>query len=330
MNSSPLVSLVMPVWRPRRQWLLEAVRSSLDQQGSRIELLLVDDGCPEPVAQLLDGIDDPRLRIIRIDHAGVSAARNAGMAEARGDWLRFVDADDVVEPASTARLLHLAGSTEPVITYGATAFCDEALRPLWVMRSRVQGWATVSMLLSRWAVRLPSVLMPRRVAEDAGPWDPAMTICEDWDFLLRAVEHAPVRGCRAIVYHYRRHAASAIGVGPVASRQRLRAASATDDTAAGVNAPFRVAARYFERHPDQRGSRLERRSAAALWAHTSRVYAAQGVPAAALRAAGASLRADPLALWAEARQWLPAIWGHARYAVRGRRRGGWSSGPNAR
>jgi hypothetical protein len=317
-SSSPLVSLVMPVWRPRRQWLLEAVRSSLGQQGSRIELLVVDDGNPDPVARLLDGIDDPRLRIIRIDHAGVSAARNAGTAEARGEWLRFVDADDVVEPASTARLLHLAGSDEHVITYGATAFCDEALRPVWIMRSRVQGSATVPMLLGRWAVRLPSVLIPRPVAAAAGPWDTAMPISQDWDFLLRAVEHAPVRGSRAVVYYYRRHAASTVGVRAIASQHRPGAASPTHDPAAGVNATLRVAARYFERHPDQRGSRLERRSAGAMWAHAALVCAARGAPAGALRAAGSSLRADPFALAVAARQWLPAIWRHARHTVRAR------------
>lgn len=318
-GGSPLVSLVMPVWRPRRQWLLEAVRSSLDQQGSRIELIVVDDGNPDPVAPLLDGVDDPRLRIIRIEHAGASGARNAGSAEARGEWLRFVDADDVVAPASTARLLDLAGSDARVITYGATAFCDEALRPVWVMRSRVEGSATVSMLLGRWAVRLPSVLIPRRVVEDVGPWDPAMTISEDWDFLLRAVEHAPVRGCRAIVYYYRRHPESAVGVRAVASQHRPHGPSPAHDPTPGVTAAERVAARYFDRHPDQRGSRLERRSAAAIWAHATVVNATQGETAAAWRSAGAALRADPPALALVARQWLPAVMGHARYAVRVRR-----------
>jgi glycosyltransferase involved in cell wall biosynthesis len=319
MSSSPLVSLVMPVWRPRREWLLEAVRSSLDQPGTRIELIVVDDGNPDPVAPLLDGIDDRRLRIIRIEHAGESAARNAGMAEARGEWLRFIDADDVVAPASTARLLHLAGSDARVITYGATAFCDAALRPVWVMRSRVEGSATVSLLLGRWAVRVPSVLLPRHVAEEAGPWDTAMTISPDWDFLLRAVEHAPVRGCRAIVYYYRRHPDSAIGVRAGSSRPRPHAPSPPHDPARSVNAAVRVATRYFDRHPDQRGTGLERRSAAATSAHAVIVNATQGAPAAAWRAAGASLRADPLALAAAARQWLPAVLGHARYGMRVRR-----------
>ena len=323
MTSSPLVSLVMPVWRPRPEWLLEAVRSSLDQQGSQIELIVVDDGNPDPVEALLEGIDDPRLRIVRLEHEGVSAARNAGTAAARGVWLRFVDADDGVAPASTARLLALAGSDAHVITYGATAFCDEELRTVWVMRSRLKGSAVVPMLLGRWAVRLPSLLLPRRVVEDVGPWDTAMPISQDWDFLLRAVEHAPVRGCRDIVYYYRRHPDSTVGRRAGASQRRPHARSPKHDPARGVDATVRVASRYFDRHPDQRGTRVERRSAAAVSAHAAIVNAGRGATADAWRSAGASLRADPLALAATARQWLPAVIGHVRYAARmrmGRRR----------
>jgi glycosyltransferase involved in cell wall biosynthesis len=111
LSQGPLVSVIMPVW-PRPEWLREAVGSALGQRACRIELVVVDDGCPQPVATLLREIDDERLRPLRIPHAGVSSVRNAGIEAAHGDLFRFVDADDVLEPQSTARLVDLVGHGE--------------------------------------------------------------------------------------------------------------------------------------------------------------------------------------------------------------------------
>src|SRR5438270_10585890 len=129
--SPRLVSLVMPAFSPSPEWLRTAVRSALGQHGWPIELIVVDDGSPKPVAELLDDVEDPRLRIVRVPHGGVAQARNAGIAAARGEYIRFVDADDVVDPDSTMRLATLIGGRRDVIAYGATLFCDEQLRPLF-------------------------------------------------------------------------------------------------------------------------------------------------------------------------------------------------------
>ena len=64
--------------------------------------------------------------MIRVAPGGVSHARNAGVAAAGGDYIRFIDSDDVLEPGSCARLLALAGAGgQPAIAYGATLNCDE-------------------------------------------------------------------------------------------------------------------------------------------------------------------------------------------------------------
>src|SRR5882724_2135748 len=136
-EGAPLVSLIMPVWRPRPKWLAQAVNSALGQRGCCIELILVDDGCPESIASLLSWVRDERLRILRIEHGGTSRARNAGMAASRGSHLRFIDCDDVIDPDSTARLLRLIGSDDNVIAYGATIVCDEQLRPQGKIASRL-------------------------------------------------------------------------------------------------------------------------------------------------------------------------------------------------
>jgi glycosyltransferase involved in cell wall biosynthesis len=294
-----VVSFVMPVWNPRRDWFLQAVDSVLGQRGCDIDLIVVDDGCPEPIDRLLTDLGDARLRVVRVDHGGESAARNAGVAAARADHIRFVDADDVLAPASTSRLLQLAGRRDDVIAYGATMFCDPELRPLWKMTCRVKGDARVDCLLGRFTVRHTSLLFPRAVVEATGEWNTGMTVSQDWDFVLRALEHASVTGDREIAGYYRKHGTSA-----------------TADVDAGVQAARRIVRGYFERHPEQRRTRLQKRAEASLEASLGRIYLTRGERRAALDAARRSLTLDVRALPSELWRSLPALAG----VVRGRRR----------
>jgi SAM-dependent methyltransferase len=245
--SDPLVSFIMPAWRPRADWLGQAVESALGQRGCRLELIVVDDGCPEPIADLLSTVRDDRLRVIRVEHGGVSRARNAGLAAARGDRVRFVDCDDVLAPESTARLLRLMGPADDVISYGSTVVCDEELRPRSTISSRLSGSAVIPCLLDRFEVRLPAMLFPRKVTDATGEWNPDLTVCQDWDFVLRALEHARVRGEVRPALYYRRHASSG-----------------SHDAVAGWDGIRRVVAGYFDRHPETRGTALERRARAML------------------------------------------------------------------
>ena len=254
-----LVTLVMPAFSPRRDWLLEAVYSALDQRGCRAELIVVDDGSPEPVGNALAHIDDPRLRVLRVDHGGQSRARNAGVRAARGDYIRFVDCDDVFEPHGTAHLLGLIAGEHDVIGYGATLVCDEELNPTGLMSSRLDGSVEIACLLDKFDVRLFSMLFPRAVVAATGDADPALRFCQDWDYSLRAFEHARVRGDEAVVTRYRRHSGGA-----------------SWDINASLLGERMVLSRYFERHPEHRGTSLERRSRARLRRIEAKSYQRRG------------------------------------------------------
>jgi glycosyltransferase involved in cell wall biosynthesis len=279
---SALVSLVMPAWRPRRDWLLTAVASALDEHACDVELIVVDDGNEQPVAELLAGIDDERLRVLRIEHAGPYAARNAGLRVARGDFVRYADADDVVEPGSTGRLLALAqsGSGE-LLAYGATMMCDEALVPQRVVTAQTEGLVAHECLLGGFEVFLVSIVYPRTVIERAGPWEEsAFSVSGDWDYVLRALEEAPVRRLDEVVTRYRRHPSS------VTKTARVQA---------GADAGRLVLDRYFERHPDQLGTPLERHAYANLHIGRARAHAWARQPGAALGQLGLAARRDPIA-----------------------------------
>jgi glycosyltransferase involved in cell wall biosynthesis len=279
---SALVSLVMPVWRPRSDWLHEAVASALDERACEIELIVVDDGNDQPVTDVLAGVADPRLRVLRVEHAGPYAARNAALQIARGDYVRYVDADDVVQAGSTGKLLGLAeGTPGETMAYGATLMCDEELRPGRVVTADSEGHVAEECLLGGFEVFVVSILYPRAALVRAGPWEEtAFTVSGDWDYVLRALEQAPVRRLDEVVSLYRRHPAS------VTKSARV---------AAGAQAGKLVLDRYFDRHPEQRGSPLERRAYSNLHIDRARAHAWARQPQLALRQLGMAARRDPFA-----------------------------------
>lgn len=232
----------MPVWQPNVAWLHEAVASALQQTGVDLELVVVDDGNDIPVARLLADIADPRLCRVRIPHGGVSAARNAGLQVATGSFVRFVDADDVLDPGSTARLRSLSSAT--TIGYEDTVVCDEQLRPRSRISSRLAGDVVTVCLLGQFDTRHVSMLFSRTVVERAGPWDPTLRVAEDFDFVLRCLEHATVAPGEGTATYYRRHEASA-----------TRSAEAVRDAELARRS---ILTGYFDRHPQQSGTALWR------------------------------------------------------------------------
>jgi hypothetical protein len=224
------------------------------------------------------------------------------MAAARGDFVRFVDADDFYPSESTAGLIRLTSGSSDVITYGATLFCDRQLKPVWTMRSRVQADAATACLLGRFAVRITSMLLPRAVLAKSGGWDAGFEVSGDWDFVLRALEHAPVRGDGNVASLYRRHPSGMtadVDRGQVAARRLVRA--------------------YFERHPEMRGSPLERHAKGMLEARAARIFLTHGRLGESLRHGGRALRARPRALSDELAAALPALRGHLRRGYTERR-----------
>ena len=130
-----LVSVVMPAYN-NAAYVAQALESLILQDYENFELLVVDDGSSDDTAFIVQAYadEDKRLRLLRQEHSGAAAARNAGMNEAKGDYLLFLDADDVFEPYLISSLLKLALATSADVSVcSADCFVNEPYSPtrLW-------------------------------------------------------------------------------------------------------------------------------------------------------------------------------------------------------
>jgi hypothetical protein len=219
------------------------------------------------VSGMLADVTDPRLHHLRIAHGGVSAARNAGLEVATGTFVRFIDADDVLEPGSTARLRALA--TPTTIAYEDTVVCNEELVPQYRITSRLSGDVAIACLLGQFDTRHVSMLFPRAVVDRAGAWDTRLRVRQDFDYTLRCLEHAAVVPGEGTATFYRRHEASA-----TRSEHAVRDAQQSSRL---------VLQGFFQRHPDLKDTPLERDAWRRVHGAEARTALYQGHLAGALR-----------------------------------------------
>lgn len=94
LSTENLISVVMPLYN-KAAYVERAIRSVLVQGAGVLEVVVVDDGSTDDGAAIVEAMRDPRVRLIRQSNGGVSAARNRGIEEARGEFICFLDADDI-------------------------------------------------------------------------------------------------------------------------------------------------------------------------------------------------------------------------------------------
>ena len=180
------ISVVIPTYN-RARLLGEAIESALAQTRPPDEIVVVDDGSTDATPEVLARFAS-RVRAVRQDNAGEAAARNRGVAEARGEWIAFLDSDDLWEPDALERL-EAASHTHP--DAGLIAMRARALREDGTRTTRVHGkkspgpfFTTRSLLVGD----AGGVLMPlvrRDLLLAAGGFDTAITSATDCDMWLR-------------------------------------------------------------------------------------------------------------------------------------------------
>jgi len=181
------------------------------------EMIVVDDGSRDGTAAVVAERRDPRIRLIAQENAGVSAARSRAMAEARGEAILFLDADDWLAPDALSRLLAaLARAPEAVGAYGGYAVMAEDARPGEAPLRRKSGPFPSGDLLETLLVENlfangGHLLLRREAVRQAGPFLPQLRYGEDWEYWIRLSLQGPwtVVADRAPILFLRQRSGSA-------------------------------------------------------------------------------------------------------------------------
>lgn len=199
----PRVSVVIPTHN-RAALLAETVESAR-RAGRDLEVIVVDDASTDETPEVCAGL--PGVRYLRFErNRGPAEARNAGILESSGEFIAFLDDDDLRLPGtidSQARVLEAA--PEAALVYGRVLVGDPRRRlPTGqVVPARCPQGDVFWELLATNFIQVPSVLARRRSLVEAGLFNPDIRGVEDWDMWLRLSEHSPFRAVEEVVAVYR-------------------------------------------------------------------------------------------------------------------------------
>ncbi len=187
----PLVSVIIPT-RNRYSLLTEAVESVLGQTYSRLELIVVDDGSTDETPQRIPACF-PDIRYVRQAHRGVSAARNLGIRHAHGDYIAFLDSDDLWLPKKLEReMAFLSEQPDFRICYTDEIWIRRGVRVNPKKKHRKYGGWIYPYCLPLCIISPSSVIIHRKVFETVGVFDESLPACEDYDLWLRVTARYPV------------------------------------------------------------------------------------------------------------------------------------------
>jgi glycosyltransferase involved in cell wall biosynthesis len=190
---TPLVSILIPAYNAEK-WIADALRSALAQTWPRKEIIVIDDGSTDGTLQIARQFASPCVAVIRQGKQGAAAARNAAFALSQGDYIQWLDADDLMSAEKIERQIQalercctprtLASSAWANFRYRiskarfvpSALWCD--LEPLeWMLRK----WEhNTHMQTATWLAR-------RELMEAAGPWDTRLLSDDDGEFFSRAI-----------------------------------------------------------------------------------------------------------------------------------------------
>lgn len=208
------LSVLVPVFNTAK-YLDEALQSILRQTHSDFELLVIDDGSTDSSPAILRELSssDPRLRVIFRPNRGLVPTRNELLQEAQGEFIAWMDSDDIALSNRFALQLQAFEADPELVCVGGFAECiDPEGLPLRVERYPTSHDDILVAQQKGGAMRFPTVMMRTDVARRAGGFRGSFPIGEDFDLFLRMSELGKMANLPIVVLRYRQHIHSASAI----------------------------------------------------------------------------------------------------------------------
>ena len=189
----PTVSVILPTYS-RVDSLGRAIDSVLAQTFEDFEIVVVDDGPSDAIAAFVSAHTDPRVRLVRHErNQGVSAARNTGIAASRGDYIGFIDDDDLWLPTKLERQVPLLRDEGADVVHSLVYIADGAgnvyeastARGFRLFREVAAAGYPYRLLLRRSSFQIGTFLVRRECLDAIGGFDPSLSAVDDLDLVHR-------------------------------------------------------------------------------------------------------------------------------------------------
>ena len=206
------ISIITPVFNGAR-FIMEAASSVQQQSCQDWEWIIVNDGSTDGTAALLEGLDDPRIRIVQQPNRGVSAARNAALDQAQGEYVTFLDADDYLPLTALAiRAAVLDAEPDIDIVHGSVRITSGGKLVRLYQPDLVSGPLLDRLARLEEGVFFGVTYMMRRAGIGDHRFPEGLSHCEDLIFFLALAHDKELRygAIRDSVYEYRVQASSAM------------------------------------------------------------------------------------------------------------------------
>ena len=201
----PLVTAIIPAFNAER-FVVDAVSSVLAQSYPSLECVVVNDGSTDRTSELVRSFG-PKVRLVEQPNRGVASARNQGIAEAAGDLVAFLDADDIWAPDKIARQVEVQLTTGAALIYTGLTFVDEDLTPLHDLQAPppLEAIRNSLLLQARSISVAQTALVTRAAIEGIGGFDETLSTSADTDVALRIATRWPVERVADPLALYRQH-----------------------------------------------------------------------------------------------------------------------------
>ncbi|MFB2938674.1 glycosyltransferase family 2 protein [Aerosakkonemataceae cyanobacterium BLCC-F154] len=185
----PTISVIIPAYNAERT-ILETIQSIQQQTFQDFELIVINDGSTDRTLEILNQINEPRLKVFSYNNGGLPTARNRGISNASGEFISFIDADDLwTADKLESQLMALQQNPNAGVAYSWTLnMRDEGQSVSFAQgaSSTLEGNVYQDLLLGNFIGSGSNILIRRSVIEMIGEFEPTMKSFEDWDFYLRA------------------------------------------------------------------------------------------------------------------------------------------------
>jgi glycosyltransferase involved in cell wall biosynthesis len=211
MKHKPLVSVIIPAYNAMA-YLPDTIQSLLNQGFTDYEALVINDGSTDTIEQWFSNLKDPRVRLVSQANQGLAGARNTGIEYSVGQYLAFLDADDLWSPTKLLEQVRILNDYPAIgLVYTWVEYIDEKGKSTGrLIQNEIEGdvWQGLTKLN---LVECGSVAMVRRECFDrCGVFDRELgSFVEDWDMWLRIASCFPFKVIKEPLVYYRQRASSA-------------------------------------------------------------------------------------------------------------------------